>query len=1026
MPKWTEEQQLAIDKTGTNIIVSAGAGSGKTAVLSERVIRILKGNIHVNELLILTFTKKAAFEMKERIRKKISKDESLKNELALLDSSYITTFDSFALSVVKKYNYLLNVSKSISIIDDSILFIEKNRIIDDIFEKLYEEKNTNFLKLIDSFTIKNDNDIKKYIIEINNKLDLKYDKEEYLDNYLNNYYDNKNVTELFNSYQNLALVKIKQLDSLVTELSEYLDVTYMDKLYEALSGLLSSKTYDEVRTNVSVKLPMLPRNSEEPAKNIKEKISEIIKELDNLSSDSKKEMIDNYLSTEDYLKILIVILKEFNKRINEYKFSNSKYEFADISKMAIKIVKENPEIRNEMKNYFKEIMIDEYQDTSDLQEMFISMIENNNVYMVGDIKQSIYRFRNANPYLFKEKYDNYSKNKNGFKIDLTKNFRSRKEVINNINLIFNDLMTDPLGGASYRESHNMVYGNTSYDVTSTNQDYDMEILDYEYDKDTIYSKKEIEIFTIATDILNKVKNKYQIFDKDEQIVRDCTYSDFVILLDRSTNFDLFKKIFEYLGIPLNKYTTTSLMETEEIFLIKNILKILISLKNENYDVDFRYSLVSILRSYLFSYKDDEIFNIMETHLLDNEPINILKELSKELEFISLGEIIKEIVDKFDFYNKTILVGDVSSRIRRIDEIMDIFNSLAESNYDIEKAYEYITELIENDYDIQIDEKETRNNSVQIMTIHASKGLEFHVCYFAFLDAKFNISELNERFLYSDKYGIVTPYYNKGIGTVFVKNLIKEDYLLEEISEKIRLFYVALTRSKEKIIMITSLNDRKEKELEEAKSFIDFITYLKEIINPYIKKIKLDNINLTKDYNLIKKSNYKESINKTNEKIEFRKVDVKKDVDSKQKISKTIKTLSNKELEDKLKFGTKIHNIFENIDFYSPDYDSLNIDDFYVAKIKQFIDSISLDKVVNIYKEYEFIYNDGGIEKRGIIDLMLEYKDKIEIIDYKLKNIEDEEYSKQVNEYKKYIMTKTNKTIETYLYSITTGKKEIVK
>ena len=177
MPRWTEEQQLAIDKDNTNIIVSAGAGSGKTAVLTARVMRKLKEGVHINELLILTFTNKAAFEMKERIRKAISKEESLLNELDYLDSSYITTFDSFALSMVKKYYYLLNVSKNVGIADSSIIYLEKKRAIDDIFDEFYNVENPSFIKLIDDLTIKDDKEIKKYILDINNKLDLKFDKE---------------------------------------------------------------------------------------------------------------------------------------------------------------------------------------------------------------------------------------------------------------------------------------------------------------------------------------------------------------------------------------------------------------------------------------------------------------------------------------------------------------------------------------------------------------------------------------------------------------------------------------------------------------------------------------------------------------------------------------------------------------------------------------------------------------------------------------------------------------------------------
>ena len=184
----TPEQQLAVDLEGTNIIVSAGAGSGKTAVLSERVIRKLKDGIDIRNILMLTFTNEAAGEMANRIRKKIKK-AGLTNQLEFLDQAYITTFDAFALSLVKKYHYVLNIDKSIDIIDSSIIDLKRNEFLEEIFLSLYEAKDEKFLKLIGDFTTRDDEVIKKAILSINKSLDLKYDKEDYIDNYINNFYN---------------------------------------------------------------------------------------------------------------------------------------------------------------------------------------------------------------------------------------------------------------------------------------------------------------------------------------------------------------------------------------------------------------------------------------------------------------------------------------------------------------------------------------------------------------------------------------------------------------------------------------------------------------------------------------------------------------------------------------------------------------------------------------------------------------------------------------------------------------------
>ena len=232
----------------------------------------------------------------------------------------------------------------------------------------------------------------------------------------------------------------------------------------------------------------------------------------------------------------------FDKKLNKYKETNNMYEFTDIAILAINLVENNPEVKKELMSRFNEILLDEYQDTSDLQEKFISCISNNNVYMVGDIKQSIYRFRNANPYIFKNKYDAYSLSNGGIKIDLMKNFRSRREVLENINEIFNHIMDDKIGGAEYQNGHQMIFGNTTYEENGkTDNNYNFEFYNYTYDKNGKFKREEIEIFLIAKDIKEKVNSNYQVYDKDKGILRNITYNDFVILMDRSKNFSLYKK-----------------------------------------------------------------------------------------------------------------------------------------------------------------------------------------------------------------------------------------------------------------------------------------------------------------------------------------------------------------------------------------------------------------------------------------------------------------------------------------------------
>lgn len=1015
MPNWTKEQEDAIYKDNSNIIVSAGAGSGKTAVLSERVLRKLKSGVSISNLLILTFTKAAAHEMKERIKSKIKSIPELKDELLKVDSAYITTFDSYALSIVKKYGYLINVSSNCSIVEKSIIDIKKMEFMDSTFMELYENKDPEFLKFIDTFCTKDDKQIKSYMLSIISKLDLIYNLDDYLDNYLKDFYAEEYINNSIKEYEELLIEKIGHLNKLFLDLEEYVEVEYYEKISLELSELLLSDNYNSIKQNIK-SIPQLPKNSLEEAKKIKEEMSSIIKELTMLCEYSSIDDIKNIIyKTKENVSVIIKIVKKFNEKINDYKFSNDVYEFLDIAKMSIKILEQNEDIRNDIKNNLNEILIDEYQDTSDLQDLFISYIENNNCYMVGDIKQSIYRFRNANPNLFKNKYDKYTSCIDGIKIDLNKNFRSRSEVLNNINLVFDDIMTNMLGGADYKKSHRMVFGNSIYDtIGNTNQNNNMEFLVYDYNKDNIYKKEEIEIFIIANDIKNKIESGYKIFDKDTKEIRNIKYSDIAILLDRSTNFSLYKKIFEYLNIPLSIYKDEVLTNNTTINIIKNIIYLMI---NSNYNGDFKYSFISVLRSYLFNMDDNLIFEYF-----DNKNFNdcelIKKVRSIDFNSMSLSNTIIEIINSFNFYEKIITVGNVSNHIVVLDNLIAISKNLENLGYDIYSFYDYLNKILEENYEINYPVNLSLEG-VKIMTIHKSKGLEFNICYFASLYSKFNKSDLKERFLFDNKYGFITPIFDNGIRSTIYKELLKRKYLIDEISEKIRLFYVALTRAKEKMIMVMpqSFNEIDNSLFGKLKynSFLDMISSIVDNLKPYFKYIDLEKINLSKNYNFIKQNNYKEKIDTVDEKIKINDIVITSIENEDKHFSKINNKLYSSDEYKNTKFGTLIHSIFENIDFDNPQYNLL--DPFIASKIKKFIETNILKDSVNLYKEYEFMYEEDNVTYHGIIDLLIEYKDCFKIVDYKLKNVADEAYINQLNGYKKYIENLTGKKVYTYLYSI---------
>lgn len=1030
---WTDEQWEAIYEDNKNIIVSAGAGSGKTAVLTERVIRKLKDGVNINELLILTFTKAAAGEMADRIRKKIKKIPELKNQLSLLDSSYITTFDSFALSIVKRYNYLLNVSSNIGIIDSNVIEIKKEEIMDNLFLEYYEKENELFLQMIKSFCTKDDNDIRNYILNISNKLDLLSNKKEYLEQYLNKHFNEQKIKADVQNYLNLILSKIDGIKKKVEEISYY-DGEFACKLQESLSILNNINSYNDLVSRLNIKLPMVPRGSDEELKNLKSEISDNIKEIKSLAVYKNEEEIFNSIkSTKDTISIIIELILEFTNRVMNYKRKNNSYEFNDIAIMAIEVVRENNEVREELKDCFKEIMIDEYQDTNDLQEEFISMISNHNVYMVGDIKQSIYRFRNANPYIFKNKYDDYSVSDTDKKIDLNKNFRSRNEVLDNINTIFTLIMDDEIGGADYLTSHQMIFGNKAYLKEDTKHNDNMEIYQYEYDKSGNYTKEEIEAFIIANDIKQKMENDYLVFDKDDGILRKALYSDFAIIMDRATSFDLYKKIFNYLKIPITLLKDEKMNDEDDIHVFSNLIHFVIKIKKKEFDTEFKYLFTSIMRSNLIKANDNTIFDYFyNNNFKESELYKKCFEISADIDNMTIHRLIDKLLIDFNYYESLLGVGNIRNGIVKITKLRDLAFNLEDLGYSIEDFSDYLTKLLDTGLKMEYKVPDNGSQAVKIMTIHKSKGLEYPVCYFSGLYKEFNISDLKEKFLVDKDYGIIVPYFDEGIGNTIYKTLLKQKYLKEEISEKIRLFYVAATRAREKMIFIEPTTTKKydnsnvtvldnESKIN-YRTLSDMLDSIRFRIEQFYKTIDLDKLKITKNYAIIGKNNYKDKIELTNNTINIQELKCENKEKNQSTFSKKTNKLINKDNYELMKLGTQIHEYLEFIDFKNINLEEIKDEFIKSLIIKLFKNPImkNIDKAT-VYQEYEFIYELDDVEYHGIIDLMLEYDEHIDIIDYKLKNIDDEAYIKQLQGYKTYINSKSNKKINLYLYSIVKGE-----
>ncbi|MBQ9019455.1 MAG: UvrD-helicase domain-containing protein [Bacilli bacterium] len=1018
---WTEDQLKAINLEGKNVIVSAGAGSGKTAVLTERVKRKLLDGIHINNLLVLTFTNAAAKEMKDRIRKAILATASLKDEINLIDGAYITTFDSFSLSVVKKYHTKLNITNKIKVSDQLLIDMKTKEILDNIFDEYYLTPTVEFTRLVNDFCLKGDDELKKYILNLYNKISLKYDKKSYLENYFNNLDIDKYVSDYINFIKNRQSILI----DLMRNLPNYFENDYIIKVEDCLNKLISAVTYEEIKNSFDYsRTPSVPNGSSDEAKKLKASIFEIANEIKKLCIYSNEDEIkEELLSTKNNTLVIINILLELDKRLEEYKYREEVFNFIDIARMAIRVVMENDDVRDEIRETFQEILVDEYQDTSDLQELFINLISKNNVYMVGDIKQSIYRFRNANPYIFKNKYDLYSNTNEGEKIDLVKNFRSRNEVLEGINLLFDLFMDDTFGGANYRKSHRLVFGNNRYTELDTIDNYDLEIYSYDDNNLNGLSKAEEEAFIIGNDIKQKIANSYKIFDKEENRIRNCRYSDFVILLDRSKDFDLYKKIFEYLQLPLDIVKEETLTKDQDISIIRNLLRLLICIKEDRLDNEFIYSYISICRSFLYKLSDEEIYEIYVSNNYKNtELYNKCLKLIPVMDVTSLSGYLRYVLDEFNYEEKLLSVNNIKNYTTRCEYLYNLAFSMEEVGNTIYDFVGYLNEIFDNEYDLKFNTNSSNSDSIRIMTIHKSKGLEFPICYFAGFYAKFSLSELNDKIVYDNDYGIVLPKVNEYYKDTILKTLIKKNTRREEISERIRLLYVALTRAREKMIIVIP-------KIDEEDEILDIVpSYQREKYNSFLSIIKSIYSNLLSyvtEVNVIGSRDYQNTINSLpkieyiDENIIVNEVNIKTDILEEVHYSKEKLHLISEDEKKLMDFGTKVHEVLELIDFNNYNLDLYDIDNSIKSKIDSFINSdFMMDKLnLKMYKEYEFLYNEDNTLSHGIIDLLLEDKDKMIIVDYKLKNIDDLAYDKQLNGYRKFIENKTNKKTECYLYSI---------
>ncbi len=865
-------------------------GSGKTAVLVERIInKVLNEKINIDEILVVTFTNAAASEMRERVLDAIYRkldeepeNENLQKQITLLNKASICTIDSFCLEVVRNYFYELeNISPNFRIADTSEIELLKQEVIDDIFEEKYEKEDEDFTKLINIYTsYRDDTPLKDLVLKIYSYIHSNPFPEKWLNDKIEIFnLEDKLEEDFSNTIWGKELLKeVKEIvvDSItaLNRIEKHLSVEpELEKFWQTIRSDIEQLETLKEHTNSwedaytianNLEFVTWPRKSsnleiKEKAKDVRDEVKEKIKNISKKilicnSKEANQDIYDMYLVLKKLENLILEFQTEFSKR----KRDKNIVDFHDIEHFALKILLktdeegyiEKSEIAKKYQNKFKEVAIDEYQDSNLVQEYILTAVSNNkNIFMVGDVKQSIYKFRQAMPELFLSKYDTYKKKEekgenDDLKIQLFKNFRSKKNVLDFTNIIFQDIMSNQLGDILYDKEEYLNLG-ANYPEINQNQKTEIHIIQTKEQENEIFNELEeknkeeqinkdenneeveehiedieLEARFVANKIKELIENKFQVYDRKKEQYRDIEYKDAVILLRAtSKSAPIFEQELLNLGLPVFSDSSQEYLDSIEIQTIMSLLKII---DNPIQDIP----LVTVLRSTIGKFTDDELIQIRLSDKKDDfytcmqkAKISVDSELSnkieqflnnldnwrKEQEYLALDELIWKIYSDTGYYNYVSLMPNGMLRQANLRMLFErakqyetaSFKGLYNFIHFIEKIH-----LSSGDLGAAkiIGENE---NVVRIMSIHKSKGLEFPVVFLSSTGKQFNLMDLNESILLHQEMGIGVKYidYEKQIQyDTLSKAAIRNKILTETLSEEMRILYVALTRAKEKLFI----------------------------------------------------------------------------------------------------------------------------------------------------------------------------------------------------------------------------------
>ncbi|MDR3215167.1 MAG: UvrD-helicase domain-containing protein [Bacilli bacterium] len=1085
---YNEEQKQAIMLEHNNILVSASAGSGKTSLMIERIIRkIINDRLNITDLVVVTFTEAAAAELKERLeialKKNIKQDQDhINKQLSLLSEAYISTFHSLCLRLLKESGATLSFDNEINIIPDLIKDSIKAKAFNILENKYYDHKD--YQELREPFISVVDNNNKWHTI-IDSYMD-KIINNGGFNHIKNNHLLNIKQTNIFN-YQVVGhllyhdtLSLIEQISALIPNYEKWVvakparqeHVNTLINLIKSIKDGLDNKSYASIHQALINYQPNYRSFTIRESKTDDYYLLKIYHDtIKNIIKDNLKKY---YFYKEDQFKYLffninkatinmIDYVKEYYEILLTIKKEEGLLEFNDLEQELIKILYQSDNSFSDkalkLKKQFQEIMIDEYQDTSLIQETIIKAISNDNVFMVGDLKQSIYSFRNATPRLFIEKYNEYQQpDNNNYLINLKYNYRSTHEVLDFANYIFKNLFTKELGGIDYEGDQELYFGNTSLNNDTylyktkvfTNISYDLMIKP---------STKENYILTAKalTNEIIKLHNQH------------VPYRDITILVRNRTHIELLQDELDKYNIPYLLHSNNGFYENYEIKDLIALLKFLVNPKDD-------ISLLAVLTSHFFNLNDNDLFIISLCegkylwHKLKNSNYqsiyhNIIDLLNHKKQLNPL-ELIDYIYDTTPYLAYFVN----STRYEKIQiNILNFKNIISENilyTYDLENTLLYLSKNIKDKMDDATPSTISKEGDIiNIMTIHKAKGLQFPYVM-VFDNSKFN-SRTSREIIFQEN--IIMDYYNNAhtfkIENMF-KPLVKNSFKDNNIAETLRLLYVALTRAEKQLYLF--INDTSDNlyniidylEIEEdwllPKKVVNQCKSINDLLIMALSRhhcgaplrYQMDNDAyeeiFTYKHRLFSVEPYDFTLLDSQKQyhtplypIAFHQYETKLTNYQMTNIrpsqhQEQLLNFSNIKNFNTFTRGNITHHILEALDFKSPHImDDLNKyhNQYHLSNkifdgIESFIksDLFSLIKNNDYYQEYSFsFYQDNNLVK-GIIDLLVITKDEVYIIDYKSDNLDvsslKEYYQSQLDIYESFIKLKyPHHQINKLIYSL---------